>query len=533
MGYFDFLSSPRQDTAAASLKRKRPPPPESEAGMVPFPKPEINPNVGPRTEPEALPIIADTPAPPDTNVSRNAILTEISNLREKVADEILGAGAFQTGSRGQTIAATREGLLRSIRHPSESGSYAAVSRDAEKVARQYKIDPSKIPSFMQLANAVERLKRFESTPAAAAAAQQGKASMAQTDLPQIEARLKALEDEKLKILQDKAFAPTEQREKELAKKEETLAALSQGLTKRKQEAELSVKSQQPPSAHDDIDKGFQSAGIDRKNQAAGVNDAEKELQNAFGPDFNLDSPVAFTPGLQQAIKILDPSGELEKQMAAALVGNTQQGPANQPAGKEASQSDLALAENTRLREQAAKDLADAEEMQSWPSIIAFVLLSFAIGPQMAFVFFSNAKKKGTLKNYIAQLDAERKELLEQQRFERDRDVRNREFVARTMMSRQAAKEDIALRMQSQMQVSWAKAAMKATTDTERKYIDGLKAMFSRKMQLAKYYQFNMNDKLASKYLEEAEDIADELDGLAEDEPGAAADERELEGQARP
>lgn len=232
------------------------------------------------------------------------------------------------------------------------------------------------------------------------------------------------------------------------------------VTRQREDAQTVIpRGELPITSNDDPRKGFESAGVNGKNQAKGVNDAEDAFKQEYGEEFSFDGPVAFTPGLQAAIRILDPSGRLAREMAQ-LAKPPAYGP-DEPSGgierpdlgpslskipkpekgQEPTETEKKLYLNFEERRQAAKDLADAEELQSWPAIVSFVLLSLAIGPQLAFVFFSNAKKKGLLKDYVSQLDEERKALRDEERFERGQMAENRQIVAGQLMRREAVKED--------------------------------------------------------------------------------------------
>jgi hypothetical protein len=128
-------------------------------------------------------------------------------------------------------------------------------------------------------------------------------------------------------------------------------------------------------------------------------------------DQPVDGVAAFGHAMQTAIamSLINPeaAGQIVSQLksiqspedkgAARMKG--QAGQAEDAAAKAGEEFGKAKA----AHKNKVQELFEAQELQSWHSIVAFIALSMFIGPKMAFLFFSNAKQKGLLKYELEQI----------------------------------------------------------------------------------------------------------------------------------
>lgn len=206
-----------------------------------------------------------------------------------------------------------------------------------------------------------------------------------------------------------------------------------------------------PGPNDNPSKGFASAGVSPRQTAEAVNDGVKAVAQSMGADFNPGDAVSFQYALPYAIQALGPEAQLAfsewtkdiKKKEAEAKGFTPTGNPAQDAGgmstkrdEEGPSTQDMIRQNFEQQRIARAEFANAQELQSWPSIIAFCLLGMLIGPQGAFAFFSNARRKKELQGWLQQLESERKYLADEQEYTRKSEAETRSAAARRLQQKE-------------------------------------------------------------------------------------------------
>jgi len=239
------------------------------------------------------------------------------------------------------------------------------------------------------------------------------------------------------------------------------------IAKEREEAERNLKefapqgtpAKAPASSMEDINRGFGSAGVTPRQAAQAVNEGLDALSQSMGGDFDLAQGVSFKHALPYAIQAMGPEAQVafsqwlkevrakENPQTQGYTGNPAQdaGAMASPEGSEpadgVSELRSMINENFRQQRLARAELAEAQELQSWPAIIAFVVLGMLIGPQGAFAFFSNARRKNQLKGWLDQLELERRDLKELERWNREQDVAMKREAARRLQKKEDTAEE--------------------------------------------------------------------------------------------
>lgn len=192
-------------------------------------------------------------------------------------------------------------------------------------------------------------------------------------------------------------------------------------------------------------------------------------------------------------------------------------------GQQKSQAEGQIDE-TKARLQGARvKLADAQELQSWPSVLAFVILSMVIGPRMAFLFFSNAREKGMLRSQIADFEKDIKGLEERRKTEEKERNQWRQIGAKAQLQwskEQSGRQD---RFLQQLYLNTQRAVLKAKASAGddkvmQNYIRELNRMFSIKMASAAQAFRDLDMDLSKSEAVAARKFADEIEKLTMGQP---------------
>lgn len=461
MGFFDFLSAPAQDPTLEDqelFKQKK------NSGVVPTlddPSKRIESTAQP-PQPKA----AEPPKAKDPMAERNRLASEIEGLKVQVAKEIAAERIVKTGFSGKMDGSHLE--RAAIKEIAGKGPEEAA-RGLEAHAQSRGVDLKKLPSFQRLEQAVLAYKRAQREPAVQQYQAQSKVTLAQRDIPRLEQQVKSATDELMKVKAQIAEAPSARMEADLKKQEETLAykmgSLTDQLNAAKNTTQQAAQDPQPimgaqgdsqdagsmdasPEFMAGLDSAFRSAGIDRRDVSGAVNEGLDDLNKMFDGKLDLNGPVVFKYALPYVIQAMGPEAQVEwSQWLLKMQQEQKQAqpgieePSGVPGSGERERDELQKTRddikiNLANRKAAMQDLANAQELQSWPAIVAFVLLGMLIGPNGAFAFFSNARRKRELQGWIQSIDLERKELkdLEEEQLEQKKELR-REAVARLQKER--------------------------------------------------------------------------------------------------
>lgn len=439
MGFFDFLTSPSGGTDPNDMEGRRARALAANKNKKPVMGPEPEPF--PIERQESLFAEAPSVSSPSPTNARNRYMTEIATLRDQVATELAQAQAAKNPGASQDITLLKEAILRQV----PSGDYAKMSRALETYARNQGpggIDPASLPSFGKLSEAVKGFKRESTSQSSKLQQTVLNKQLGRAELPHINQEIDSVKAQLAKLPEQRVYSASDAEDKTIAKQEKDLTSYLQTLNQQKMQAQsvLGQKSassgmkpplgapQPPPTVNDDWKAKVKAAlGINDDETLQTFIDIFKNAKEQ-GIHMNPRDRVPFDAGVrvilenwfpehipqmaQYAQKVMNPSFSEAKAYENATGQSSGTGDIPQADASTA----MVDAERVKLK-QLNQELRDAEELQSWPAIIAFVLMSFALGPQAAFLFFSNAKQKGYLKRQMKQLEAdiERKDRLELER----------------------------------------------------------------------------------------------------------------------
>ncbi len=261
--------------------------------------------------------------------------------------------------------------------------------------------------------------------------------------------------------------------------------------------------------------------------------ALNEMAQQFG--VSPDEPVNF--GVAMSRVLSDPSNaDLRSEFEGffkRLGASGQQLPAapGGPAGQQAQGPSASQIEEQNLQADI-KELGKLAELQDWGSVLSFVLLSMLIGPQLAFLFYSNAAKKGTLREQIATRKdnikrfQEREDLEERRKYDQENFLR--ELAAKSSVRGQEQKVEFRQRLYIHATESANRALEKAQQEgnpEKEQFIKDKKAQFNRALALAKATGMPAFGDDAPKFLDLAKSLSKELDILS----GVAAEEEDEDG----
>jgi hypothetical protein len=194
------------------------------------------------------------------------------------------------------------------------------------------------------------------------------------------------------------------------------------------------------------DMGASSAGVSKEQFRKETLEGLNNLKRHFGPDFNQNEPIDASNALPFVIQMFGPEAmatwsewaSRHNAEKSALQGNPQEHLDGKLPG---SMVDMPETQLRRAKQQelanARYQLMNTREFNSWPSIVAFVLMSIWLGPDNAFRMWDKSRQRGTLRNWIAQLDDELRQL---QGDERDK-IMEIKALRREAMSRYERQQD--------------------------------------------------------------------------------------------
>lgn len=538
MAFFDFLTAPKQDTSdlqreQADLRKKKP-----QEGQTPF-QAEESELASIQAAEAGLPqqeVRQDTAVKPDNR-------TLVSSYRSKEADLVKREG--RTVAEISSILDSRSGAYT---NPYDT-ELRKIDGDIARVRKAITSNTLKPGMLAQdidvIIDRIQKYKKNNTSPKPGAFGTQLPDQVFHDNdinrLIQLRGALAGLAEERVQLDSEKpefrnqaipsgelaAEATKLQQAAEKARVEaqnmgllarepkireaQNLQAQAAALNARAQEAkgaedgaEQDWRSTVVTSLDDDPDKGAASAGVSPKEYRQSVNESVDNLRKQMGPDFDVHSPVSFKYALPYVIQSMGPEAQIAftqwlkeiKRKEAEASGKSPDGkPPGQVAGDMAGEApsldDQRRAEiqaNMAQQKQARMDLAEAQELQSWPAIIAFVLLGVLIGPQGAFAFFSNSKKKNQLKLWLQQLEMERKYMLDEEKYEKDTEREIKREAARRMTQREDKAEQRQFEMgkllvQHRLIIERAQRRQNPETTVMKK----LSGEFSRAMGLAAKY----------------------------------------------
>jgi hypothetical protein len=458
MGFFDFLSTPKQDIPTlereqADLRKKKP---QQEAN--PFQDDEAL-RVSQYKNEEARAGEAST-LEGASNVNKSAGMAQkglVQDYDRAVGDAFAALSNVRGRAFGKSDAFPSDERRRAVgeavqveKNLSKKANPLALADDFERLSSNKEFDPEERKAFSGVAAMFRRAS--QSRDAAAISGEMPKAA------PPQEA-----------IQQAKDKAENLRRQEEAARKQlETMGVTNPNragtqnaileIAKERESVESSLKEFSPkapvevaPGPNDKLQKGFSSAGVSQKEVARSVNEGLEAVAGSMGADFNPGDAVSFQYALPYAIAALGPEAQLAfsewmrdiKKKEAEAKGFTPTGnPAQDAGGMSAkgegegpSHQDM-IRQNFEQQKLARADFAAAQELQSWPAIIAFCLLGMLIGPQGAFAFFSNARKKKELQGWLQQLEMERKYLSDEQDYTRKMESETRSAAARRLQHKE-------------------------------------------------------------------------------------------------
>jgi len=228
----------------------------------------------------------------------------------------------------------------------------------------------------------------------------------------------------------------------------------------------------PPTAETETttkqyDAVFNGSNFSREDRVKAMLDIIEEM------GLDIDKPADFKTGLFQVLQTQFPEEipsfimyamGLQPKPVEAQPAPDQEQPRG-PHG-EGPQVGGPAPDPQELKKRELKDLqmqlAEAQELQSWPAIIAFALLSIIIKPQNAFRFFSNARQKQELQFLIQGVKDDITQLRdEKERKDREQKEYRKMFVERALSARQQDHtKDLDFRRRVMIQAFQASQAMK-------------------------------------------------------------------------
>ena len=260
----------------------------------------------------------------------------------------------------------------------------------------------------------------------------------------------------------------------------TQAAMNQTAAVRRREAELMGQGAigaGSPVSDNDIQSAFQGARLSEDD----VIQAVLDITNKYNLD--LDKQVDFVSGVNQLRKDEFPDTDEEwDSYWQQLYGKNRTALDAQQA-----QVTVNVLDQDEEREKTLhKEIADAQELQNWPAVVLFVLLSYVLGPKSAFLFFSNARKKKSLGLELERVKAriaDRKRL-EQIQAEHEEWIKKQAILYRMRKKeRRDEREHEQLMLTAKHESRMIQLGKKPQTDDNKATIDALDDGFKRAIQL--------------------------------------------------
>lgn len=458
MGYFDFLEEQEQeDPADEAIRKMRKSEeigkaraavnPSAKAGEPGFTGPVEEPFVGPQQEPrqESLRDVERKAQEPD-EVKKSLVGHYQRGVKE--ADGLLG----QINTNDPTIVEDFHKIRKAMAAKADPSSLAddftrLSMRFQDPTAKKMLADQAAM--FQQAADRMKQASQMAVPQVSASPAQVDEAKRRVAALAQSEAEAR----ERLKVM-----GVTNPERKGL---ENTVAELSRERTA----VDALVRKYGPQEQLMDggqvetLSRATNSAGVPVQEFYKSVLDATRQIRKNLGEGFDPKQPVNFSYALPYAIQAMGPEamatfvqyaeqernglaaeqrifGDQPKGFKATLEGmarGERQGPPEQRGVKQQQpQTDYQgqMNQNIQSQRQLRQQLAEAQELQSWSSVIAYVVLSMVLGPRNAFLFFSKARQKGTLRGELYTLNQELRQLERREHMEKQEQLRLREEATR-------------------------------------------------------------------------------------------------------
>ena len=478
---------------------------------------------------EPAPAPSPTPSPNPPNI------TEFQRKRSALADAIRGRAMSYLESFGPTDSGTPGSLIDRLKNREispdqipgevekvvERGLGGRLGAGGEVVNKEFDPELSRLGS--------EYLK-LEATPEA----DQLRKMLSQQDAPNLQSRMSQLD----KITQDLPFEATEAGRKRLKDQQKLL----------QDSVESSQKFNSPPeqlrqmladrdakvttTSATDTETGtpenvMEANGVPTQEYYTGI----MELAEKLG--VSLDKPVNFGVGLSRVLSepdMQDVRAEFQQFMEGMNKANM---PYQTPSGSDKGQKPPSIDElegERQMKKLDIQELGRQQELQSWGEVISFVLLSMVIGPNLAFLFFSNAAKKGVLRNQIGMRKERIKELETERKFQSEQENEFRKMAIQQQIKQSSQAEDRSYGIREKLFLKAADAFFKAKenagTAEAKAFVDGRERSFKRLLALGNKFENQAKDieaqdparaenlkQQAATFFEEAELVNDEIEKL--------------------
>lgn len=216
-------------------------------------------------------------------------------------------------------------------------------------------------------------------------------------------------------------------------------------------AEAAASQPPPDRAVDDPGAAARGAGVGDRDLAIAYGQLFEGLGRMY-PGLDLAASINWRAGVGQMAKNDEEFGNLMMEWHTTRGGfrgmaGAQEAPAAPEGGGrsyEGQQADILTAEhraNEAARTQAWRDLADAQPLQNWGAVLAFVLLSIVLqNPEAAFTVFSNAQERKRLERWLQDLDRKAGEIHRERIAEEDRRGRARQEANRIRLHKEDMEE---------------------------------------------------------------------------------------------
>ena len=325
--------------------------------------------------------------------------------------------------------------------------------------------------------------RLEATPEA----DQLRKMLSQQDAPNLQSRMSQLD----KITQDLPFEVTEAGRKRLKEQQKLLqdsVESSQkfaGPPEQLRQMMADRDSKVTTTSVTDTETGtpenvMEANGVPTDEYYRGITELAEKL------GVSLDKPVNFGVGLSRVLSepdMQDVRAEFQQFMEGMNKPTMKaQTPSTYDKNQPAPQVDELEGER-QMKKLDIQELGRQQELQSWGEVLSFVLLSMVIGPNLAFLFFSNAAKKGVLRNQIGMRKERIKELERDQKFKAEQDNEYKKMAIQQQRDRESKAEERSYGLREKLFLKAADAFFKAKdgagSDEMKAFLDGREKAFRR------------------------------------------------------
>lgn len=525
MGFFDFLSAPKQDspklyTEQGAVKKKLIPPGEDGAdSQTQYETEEAlrhsqAENKAARSG-EASTLEGASNANKSAGMAQEGLIKDYDRARgdaltvlQNVYGGMKGSGPFDSEGRkrgyGDIVAVQK--AVTSKAHP------LALAEDFDRLAGNNEFRPDERKAFAGVASMFRRSS--QSRDAAAVAGEAPKVVPPQEAIQQAQAKAETLrrqEEEARNRLGTMGVtnplrAGTQNAILEIAKEREALEGkLKEFATK--QEAPQTFSSAPPLDA--DIKRNLAGGGRTEESFRLAVVGALKQAEKGAGFEIEgLDAQVPFSNAFQTLLPVLDPSGKITRELVDLAV--KQKGPQKDPKSEGSApspESDATLAE-LKMKQQERRDLilglGKDPAAQNWLSAIVTILLSAAIGSEKALRVMGYASRTNTLKYQLDILNQEINEDISLLREQREGEREMKREAARRL---QRQEDDAAVwKRQLGMKMLDHKLIIERNqkrNNPETDYMKKLSSAFQRATAMAAKFSSTMNDPFADEAVKES------------------------------